>query len=148
MLFVSANRFQTVLLANRHTIRILFKRTIRHRPEMCGETQKTLTFYTEKRKKGKPCALTPWAPLQLKTPRPPTEPQECRWEPAGRPGGTTSWESLAWAWTGNDSSLPQAAGQQLPHTASPNFQVEKRNTTTMLKKQDSAPGPPLAGCLP
>lgn len=46
---------------------------------MCGENQKTLKLYTEKRKKESPVPGSSSA----EDPQAPGSPQECRWEPAG-----------------------------------------------------------------
>ena len=83
---------------------------------MCGENQKTLKLYTEKRKKESPVAGL------LFGRRPPGP-----WEP---PGVQTGAGRATWG--GHSPSLPAATGEELSQTASPSFQEETRNVTMTL----------------
>lgn len=55
----------------------------------------------------------------------------------GSPARTLDMETIP--------AVPQAAGDQLPHTADWSFQVEKRNTMATSSERESARGPPLPG---
>lgn len=83
---------------------------------MCGENQKTLKLYTEKRKKESPVAGL------LFGRRPPGP-----WEPPGMQMGAGRVTR-----SGHSPSLPAATGEKLSQTASPNFQEETRNVTPQL----------------
>lgn len=108
--------------------------------------QKTLKLYPEKgKRKEKSCALNTLGSSLAEVPR------RCP-RNAGAGGATwrgcRHWGSPARAWTLDTETIPavpQAARDQLPHTADWSFQVEKKNTMTTLSEQESAQGPPLPG---
>lgn len=89
MLFVSANRSQTGLLAKRHAIRILFKQTIKQsQARNVWRESEDLEAVDQEEENRTPCALKPTAPLWLKPPPDPfPELQERGWNQQGDPAG-------------------------------------------------------------
>lgn len=60
---------------------------------MCGENQKTLKFYTKKRKKESPVPDT-LGSSPAEVPQAPLGAPGTQWEPAGRPGGAAGTTPL------------------------------------------------------